>query len=93
MGTLHQEELLSEVLEDIGSKEPSGIVIFNDDFNTFEHVIKTLIKICEHTPEQAEQCSWIVHYKGQCCVKTGQMVKLKPMKEAICSAGIDARII
>ena len=92
METLHQEELLSEILDDIGSQEPKDLIIYNDDFNTFEHVIKTLVKICEHTAEQAEQCAWIIHYKGHCCVKTGQIIKLKPMEEAICSAGIDARI-
>ena len=48
------------------------IVLYNDDVNTFDHVINSLIFACEHTPEQAEQCSIIVHYKGKCTVKTGE---------------------
>jgi len=54
------------------------IVLYNDDVNTFDHVIDTLINACEHTPEQAEQCSIIVHYKGKCTVKTGDYDDLKP---------------
>jgi ATP-dependent Clp protease adaptor protein ClpS len=46
------------------------IVVYNDDVNTFEHVIETLIRVCNHTPEQTEQCSLIVHYNGKCTVKT-----------------------
>ena len=69
------------------------LVVFNDDINTFEHVIKTLIKVCKHTPEQAEQCTLLIHYKGKCAVKTGSFDELRPMREAICEAGIDARIL
>ncbi len=47
------------------------IVLYNDDYNTFDHVIESLIVACDHTPEQAEQCSLLVHYKGKCIVKTG----------------------
>ena len=70
-----------------------NVVVFNDDFNTFEHVIETLKKSCKHSQEQAEQCTWLVHYKGKCSVKSGELVQLKPIKEAICEAGIDARIV
>ena len=52
------------------------IVVYNDDVNTFDHVIETLIRVCNHTPEQAEQCSLIVHYNGKCTVKTGSYEKL-----------------
>jgi ATP-dependent Clp protease adaptor protein ClpS len=45
------------------------IIVYNDDVNTFDHVIDTLMRVCEHTPEQAEQCSLIVHYNGKCTVK------------------------
>ncbi len=72
--------------------EENALVVFNDDFNTFDHVIRTLIKVCKHTPEQAEQCTYIIHYKGKCAVKQGSREKLKPMARAICDAGIDARI-
>lgn len=69
------------------------LVVFNDDFNTFDHVIKTLIKVCQHTPEQAEQCTLLIHYKGKCTVKTGSFEELRPLREAICEAGIDAKIL
>jgi len=88
-----QEEVLTELLEAIETTEVMDLIVFNDDFNTFEHVIETLIKVCRHTAEQAEQCTWIIHYKGKCTVKTGSFDFLKPMKEAICDAGIDAKIV
>ena len=69
------------------------ILLFNDDVNTFDFVIDSLIEVCEHTPEQAEQCTWLIHFKGKCSVKKGDFTMLKPMKSAICEAGIDARIL
>ncbi|MGK7389656.1 MAG: ATP-dependent Clp protease adaptor ClpS [Candidatus Cyclobacteriaceae bacterium M2_1C_046] len=90
---MSQEEVLVEVLEDVKTTELNDLVVFNDDVNTFDHVINTLVKVCKHTPEQAEQCAFIIHYKGKCAVKTGSLIELKPMKEAICEAGIDARIL
>ncbi len=88
-----QEEILTDLLEAIETTEVMDLIVFNDDFNTFEHVIDTLIKVCNHSVEQAEQCTWIIHYKGKCAVKTGSFDFLKPMKEAICEAGIDAKIV
>ncbi len=73
--------------------DEKSIVVFNDDVNTFEHVIDTLIRVCKHSEEQAEQCTWLVHYKGKCAVKSGVFEILVPMKNAICEAGIDAKII
>ncbi len=70
-----------------------NVVVYNDDVNTFEHVINTLIRVCKHTPEQAEQCTWLIHYKGKCAVKSGEFAQLVPVKEAICAAGIDAKIV
>src|SRR5690606_22459294 len=87
----YQEEVLTEVMEAIETTEMMDLVVFNDDVNTFAHVIDTLIRVCKHTTEQAEQCTWIIHYKGKCAVKTGTFEFLKPMREAICEAGIDAR--
>lgn len=83
----------AEVLELEETTEVYDLVIFNDDVNTFEHVIQTLIKVCHHTPEQAEQCTIIIHYRGKCAVRTGTFTELRPMCEAICEVGIDARII
>tara|TARA_R110002124_G_scaffold29283_1_gene102204 strand:- start:14407 stop:14682 length:276 start_codon:yes stop_codon:yes gene_type:complete len=68
------------------------IVLFNDDVNTFDHVINTLIYACEHTPEQAEQCSIIVHFKGKCTVKTGAYSELEPRCSMLLDAGLSAEI-
>lgn len=92
MKSAYQEEL-AELLEVVAVTDVNDLVVFNDDFNTFDHVIKTLIRVCKHTPEQAEQCTWLIHYKGKCAVKSGSMDELKPMREAIVEAGIDARIL
>ncbi len=69
------------------------IIVYNDDVNTFDHVIDTLIRVCEHTPEQAEQCSLIVHYNGKCAVKTGPFDKLKPQCTLLLEAGLSAEIV
>ena len=91
MGTQekYQEDLL--VLED--EKKENQIVLYNDDVNTFDHVISMLIYACDHTPEQAEQCSIIVHYKGKCTVKSGSYEDLKPRCSKLLEAGLSAEII
>ncbi|GAB4330222.1 MAG: hypothetical protein OHK0038_04410 [Flammeovirgaceae bacterium] len=86
-----------EVLEleenDTGDSSVRDLVVFNDDINTFEHVIRTLIEVCQHTQEQAEQCTLIIHYKGKCTVKNGTFEYLAPMRNAICDRGISAEVI
>ena len=69
------------------------IVLYNDDVNTFDHVIECLIKYCDHTAEQAEQCAILVHYKGKCTVKTGSIDELKPQCTALLESGLSAEII
>jgi ATP-dependent Clp protease adaptor protein ClpS len=93
MRNAYQEEVLVDVLEAVETTDVMDLVVFNDDVNTFDHVIDTLIKVCKHTPEQAEQCTLIIHYNGKCAVKTGTFEFLRPLREAICEAGIDARIL
>ncbi|MCR9015161.1 ATP-dependent Clp protease adaptor ClpS [Aquiflexum gelatinilyticum] len=87
------QEEVEVLLEELIDIEECELVVFNDDVNTFEHVAKILIKVCQHTPEQAEQCTLIIHYKGKCTVKKGSRSKLKPMCEAILDAGIQAAIV
>jgi ATP-dependent Clp protease adaptor protein ClpS len=93
MNTEYQEDDLVEVLDAVETTDVMDLVVFNDDVNTFDHVTRTLIKVCKHTQEQAEQCTMIIHYKGKCQVKNGTFDFLRPMREAICEAGIDARIL
>ena len=69
------------------------IILYNDDFNTFDHVIQTLISVCDHTPVQAEQCTLIVHYKGKCSVKSGTLIDLKPRLKKMVDAKLSAEII
>ena len=88
-----QEEELVEVLDEVKTTDLKDLMVFNDDVNTFDHVINTLIRVCNHTLEQAEQCTWIIHFNGKCSVKKGDFLELKPKRDAICDAGIDARII
>jgi len=89
-----QKEKLSEelLLEEVTVKQHE-IVLFNDDVNTFDHVIETLISVCDHTPEQAEQCSLIVHYNGKCTVKTGEYNDLKPRCSKLLQAGLNAELV
>ncbi|WP_418511775.1 ATP-dependent Clp protease adaptor ClpS [Corallibacter sp.] len=88
---------IEKTLEDVLLKEDvlknNEIVLYNDDVNTFDHVIDTLIYACDHMPEQAEQCAIIVHYKGKCTVKTGAYDDLKPRCSMLLEAGLSAEII
>lgn len=79
-----------DLLED--DLSPYHLIVWNDDINTFEWVIKTLIKVCGHDKEQAEQCTLLIHYKGKCSVKTGDYDTLKPMCDGITDRGIGATI-
>ena len=68
------------------------LVLYNDDFNTFEYVIKCLVEICEHSPEQAEQCATITHYKGSCDIKKGMKTELLPMQIELIKRNLKALI-
>jgi ATP-dependent Clp protease adaptor protein ClpS len=69
-----------------------NLIIYNDDFNTFDHVIDALVKVCEHNPIQAEQCTWIIHHSGKCQVKRGEYDRLEPLCTALLDRGITATI-
>ncbi|WP_066224504.1 ATP-dependent Clp protease adaptor ClpS [Formosa haliotis] len=88
-----KEEVLEEVLVETVTKKENEIVLYNDEVNTFDHVIDTLIYACDHTAEQAEQCSIIVHYKGKCTVKTGPYKELEPRCTMLLEAGLSAEIV
>ena len=86
-----------EVLEEVDVKEKltdsHEIIVYNDEVNTFDHVIETLIKTCDHDALQAEQCTLLIHYKGKCSVKSGDYDDLKPRCKEILRAGISAEIV
>ena len=88
-----KEKIQEEVAVAEKESNQNEIVLYNDEVNTFDHVINTLIFACEHTPEQAEQCSIIVHYKGKCTVKTGGYDELEPKCSLLLEAGLSAEIV
>ena len=73
-------------------EEPCNLIVWNDEVNTFEIVIDTLMDICGHSREQAEQCAYIIHYQGKYAVKKGSYDELKPKCDAITDRGIGATV-
>lgn len=85
------EEMVDvDVLLDFDSG--STLIIYNDDVNTFDWVIKCLIDVCGHTFEQAEQLSLLIHFKGKACAKTDSLEVLRPMKDALTERGLSVVI-
>ena len=87
-GTQYQSEV-DVLLETVSSNQ---LIVWNDDVNTFQWVIETLVEVCGHSFEQAEQCSLLIHFQGKYAVKEGMYEDLKPMCEAILDRGISATI-
>ena len=81
-------------IEDISILESREheIILYNDDVNTFDHVIETLVSVCNHTYEQAEQCAYIVHFSGKCSVKKGKFSYLEPLCLKLLQADLSAEI-
>lgn len=85
--TVLESHLTETLLDDLYS-----LIIWNDDVNTFDWVIETLMEVCKHSQEQAEQCAMLVHYQGKYAVKHGSFDELKPLCEAITDRGINASV-
>ena len=90
MGSKEQHDL--DNLYGLSSQEKNALILYNDDHNFFDFVIESLINVCDHTEEQAEQCAMIVHFKGKCDVKKGEYETLNPMCEALTQRGLSATI-
>ncbi len=84
------EERVNILKEEVNQHE---IILYNDDVNTFDFVIHSLVDVCEHTLEQAEQCTILVHYKGKCTVKSGEYEDLKPRCSKLLSLGLSAELV
>ena len=82
LDVLTMQELVSEF----------NIVLYNDDVNTFDHVINCLVRICNHEPMQAEQCAWIVHLNGKCAVKAGVFDELEPICNQLLDNGLSVKL-
>ena len=85
------EEQVLEVT-DIENKENHNLILWNDEVNSFDHVIQSLMEICKHSKEQAEQCTLIIHFKGKCGVKSGDFETLQPLAEGFIDRNINATI-
>ncbi len=90
----HEFDTESDVLLEVEEALISGkqIILYNDPFNTFDFVIESLIQVCKHDELQAEQCTYLVHYKGKCAVKKGSSEQLEPMCTALLDRGLTAEI-
>jgi ATP-dependent Clp protease adaptor protein ClpS len=84
--TLHKDDKLKS------GRESSTLILYNDDVNTFDHVIKSLVEVCGHDPVQAEQCALIVHFKGSCEVKTGLLEVLTAMSKSLNAKGLNSKV-
>ena len=84
--TLYEEEVVETKVAE------HNLIVFNDDVNTFDHVIESLIKVCKHDPVQAEQCTMLVHYRGKCDVKSGEFDALASMCTSLLNRGISAEV-
>lgn len=73
-------------------KTAKKLILYNDNVNLFDYVVEKLIEICGHTPEQAEQCTLIAHYKGLCVIKTGDLEEMQILKQQLISRGLRADI-
>jgi len=89
----HKEKEQVEYDELLVESKQFDLVLFNDDVNTFEWVIECLINICDHNEIQAEQCAYIVHYKGKCTVKSGDWEVLEPMHRALSNCDLSVEIL
>jgi ATP-dependent Clp protease adaptor protein ClpS len=90
----HELDVDTDVLLELDEVivDQQQLIVYNDDFNTFDFVIESLIKVCKHDPVQAEQCTFLIHYKGKCSVKRGTYEQLEPMCTALLERGITAEI-
>lgn len=94
MFVMHDIEIEEEIDLQIDEllKPTKEIVLYHDNHNTFDFVIESLVKVCNHSMIQAEQCTFIVHHNGKCSVKRGEFEKLKPICTALLDRGLTAEI-
>ena len=88
---IKEQEIADTLTEELVENEKS-LLLINDDVNTFEYVIETLMKVCHHTREQAETCAWITHYKGKCAVMHGSFEELKPYYDILLGHQLTVKI-
>lgn len=87
-----QEDVLLEEEIEVGSGEPADLIVYNDDHNTFDWVMKSFEEILGHTSQQSEQLAMLIHFKGKATVKSAAMAELRPKREALVDRGLSAVI-
>jgi len=87
-----QEEVATDELQEVMESEGFSLVLYNDEHNTFDHVIEMLIAVCGHDAMQAEQCALLVHFKGKCAVLSGTYDELEPKCTKLLDADLTAEI-
>ena len=87
---VEKDEKLHEATE---QKSERALILYNDDYHTFDYVIDALVDVCKHDLLQAEQCTYIVHFNGKCDVKKGSYEQLKPLKEALIDRELNVVIL
>ena len=92
MSPAFDTDLLEEVAVKTAITTPYHLIVWNDEVNTFDWVIESLMEVCSHSYEQAEQCAYLIHFKGKYAVKDGNYTDLKPMCDAITERGIGATV-
>jgi len=78
--------------EETNSQNQAILVLHNDNINTFDYVMETLVEVCDHSMTQAEQCATITHYKGKCEVRTGSFTDMKELRFQLISKGLKASV-
>lgn len=87
-----EEVVIEEVITDSGTGEQAQLIVYNDDHNTFDWVIQCFMEVLNHTMEQSEQLSLLIHFKGKATVKTAPKSELRPKKDALVDRGLSAVI-
>ena len=78
--------------ENVDKQSLARLVLHNDEVNTFDYVMETLVDICDHSMNQAEQCATITHYKGKCEVRSGSLSEMKELRYKLISRGLKASV-
>ena len=78
--------------ENTGQKQKARLILHNDEINTFDYVMKTLVDVCDHSITQAEQCATITHYKGRCEIRSGAFSEMKELCYELISRGLKASV-
>ncbi len=87
-----KEKILHKDDKQRSGSETGSLILYNDDINTFEHVIKSLVEVCGHDSVQAEQCAMIVHFNGSCEVRIGVVEVLNAMSRSLNAKGLNSKV-